>query len=180
MDRGRITLYIAASVDGFIADEDGGVEWLEEFSRKTEADGDAEGYDEFFSGIDCLVMGARTYEQIREFGEWPYGDRPTYVFTNRALPRLAETVEFVEGDVGAVATQLKRRYGHVWLVGGAQLLSSFLSENEVDELRLSLVPILLGSGIRLFPAGGARRRLRQLESITHGTGIAELRYDVVN
>ncbi|WP_416838450.1 dihydrofolate reductase family protein [Haloferax sp. DFSO52] len=178
MPTSRITLYIAASVDGYIATDDGGVEWLNEFEQDT-ANGDiTEAYEEFFDSLDCLVMGATTYEQIRGFGAWPYEDRPTYVFTHRDLPRATETVEFVDGDVDSVATELETQYDHIWLVGGAHLAREFLREHHVDELRLSVIPVLLGSGIPLFTEDHETRRLQHLDTTTYNSGIVELHYKI--
>ncbi|KAB1194651.1 dihydrofolate reductase [Haloferax sp. MBLA0076] len=178
MSTGKVTLYIAASVDGYIADDDGGVEWLDEFEQDS-ANGDiADAYEEFFASIDCLVMGATTYEQILTFGEWPYGDRPTYVLTHRDLPRATDAVEFVDGDIGSVATELEREYDHTWLVGGAQLARKFLDANHVDELRLSLIPVLLGSGIPLFERNDETYGLQHLDTRTYDSGIVELHYEV--
>ena len=175
MDRGRITLYIAASVDGYVADADGGVEWLEEIGEA--ADGDDFGYEAFLADVDCLAMGSKTYEQVLSFGEWPYGKLPTYVFTTRDLPRAAESVEFVEGDVAEVADDLTGRYDRVWLVGGARLVQAFLREGKLDALRLFVAPILLGNGVRLFDGDGERRRLRLVGAEAHGAGMVELRYE---
>ncbi|SDR19075.1 dihydrofolate reductase family protein [Natronobacterium texcoconense] len=170
---GRIILYIAASVDGFIADEDGGVEWLEEFD-----DGASDGYEAFFADVDCLVVGSNTYEQIRSFGEWPYEDRPAYVLTRRDLPRATDAVEFYDGNVTDLSAELDQQYDRIWLVGGARLARSFLRANQIDDLRLSIVPILLGDGISLFDGSGDRRRLHHLETETRESGIVELRYEV--
>lgn len=178
MSPGRIILYIAASVDGFIADDAGSVEWLDEFQQETATGDDDSGYEDFFTGIDCLVMGAATYEQVLTFGEWPYEDRPTYVFTHRELPRATDAVEFVEGPVDTVAIDLKGQYEHIWLVGGATLAQEFLREHQVDGLRLSLVPVLLGSGISLFSSTGERQRLLLRDAITRDSGIVELQYKV--
>lgn len=175
-DTGRITLYIATSVDGFVADADGGVGWLDEY--QTETDGVASGYDAFFAGVDCLVMGSATYEQVRGFGEWPYEDRPTYVVTRRDLPLAAESVELVADDVERLAARLRAEYDHVWLVGGARLAQSFLGANGVDELHLALVPVLLGRGIPLFGEEGGTHDLSLLDTTAYGSGIVELRYRV--
>ena len=177
MSAGTITLYIAASVDGYIATEDGGVEWLEEFQGETEDEDDVEGYEAFFADVDCLVMGAKTYEQVLSFGEWPYEDRPTYVLAHEERPRAAETIEFVDDDVATLAARLREQYDHVWLVGGARVARAFLRADGIDELRLSVVPLLLGSGIPLFGRDG-RRRLRLLGTTTYDTGIVELHYGV--
>jgi dihydrofolate reductase len=177
MGDGRITCYIAASVDGFIADADGGVAWLDAFDGDP---GGAADYESFFASVDCLAIGSTTYEQILGFGEWPYGDRPTYVFTGRQLPRATDAVEFVDGPVSTVAAELEARHEHVWLVGGGRLIRSFLREGRIDELRLHVAPILLGDGVPLFGAGGDRRDLELTGTRRYDGGIVELRYDVLD
>lgn len=175
MSTGIITLYIAASVDGFIATEDGGVSWLEKFQRDG---GDEGGYEEFFASVDCLLMGSKTYEQVLGFGAWPYGQKPTYVVTRRDLPRTNEAVELFDGPVDELAERLTREYEHVWLVGGAQLAQTVLRSNRIDRLHLSLVPVLLGRGIPLFDDAGETHELTLLDTIARDSGIVELRYDV--
>lgn len=172
MDSGDIVLYIATSVDGFIAAEDGSVGWLDEFQS------DDGRYKAFFAEIEALVMGARTYEQVRSFGEWPYEERPTYVLTRDDGSPDVEAVEFVRGDVDALGTRLREEYGRIWLVGGGEVARAFLREGQVDELRLSVVPLLLGDGIPLFGGGGTRERLVLVDATTHESGIVELRYGV--
>ncbi|KTG08441.1 dihydrofolate reductase family protein [Haloferax profundi] len=178
MSAGQVTLYVASSVDGYIADDQGGVEWLDEFGQETGDEGIADDYEEFFDSIDCLVMGATTYEQVLSFGEWPYGDRPTYVFTHRELSRATDAVEFVAGDIDSLATELEETYEHIWLVGGAQLAREFLRTGHVDDLRLSLIPVLLGSGIQLFSTNDEPRRLQHLVTRAYRSGIVELHYEV--
>jgi dihydrofolate reductase len=177
MTEGAIVLYIATSVDGYVATEDGGVKWLKEFESGA-TDAAVEDYEAFFASVDALIMGARTYEQVLTFGEWPYEDRPTYVLAHDEHPRATEAITFVDDDVGALAARLRDAYDRVWLVGGAQVAQSFLRERAVDELRLSLVPVLLGSGIPLFERAGEQQRLRLRGTTSHETGIVELRYDV--
>ena len=179
MSRTGVTLYIATSVDGYIADAEGGVGWLDEFGEESGDDASGAGFAGFFETVDCLVIGATTYEQVRGFGEWLYGDTPTYVFTHRDLPRATEAVEFVAGDPAAVVAELRDQYDHVWLVGGAALAQSFLRVREVDTLRLSLVPVLLGDGIPLFAGEYDRQRLRLRDTTTHGSGIVEHHYEVL-
>ncbi|WP_254764716.1 dihydrofolate reductase family protein [Natrinema marinum] len=178
MTTGEITLYIATSVDGFIAAEDGSVAWLEEFQPEAGTDDRDGSYETFFADIDALVMGATTYEQVRAFGDWPYEERPTYVLTHGEHPRATDAVEFVDGEVAALATELERRHDRIWLVGGAQVVRAFLREDRVDELRLTLVPVLLGRGISLFGTDGKQRTLELLENTTRETGMVELRYAV--
>jgi dihydrofolate reductase len=124
MGTGHITLYIATSVDGYVADKDGGVDWLDEF--ESEGGEESGGFSEFLETVDCLVMGATTYEQVLGFGEWPYGEKPTYVFTHRELSPATKAVEFVDEDVAPFSKELKRQHEHIWLVGGAKLAQSFL------------------------------------------------------
>lgn len=132
MSDGTVTLFIAMSVDGYIADANGGVSWLAEFEAAADDD-HHDDYAAFFENVDCLVMGATTYEQILSFDGWPYEDKPTYVFTHRDLPAATDAVEFVDRPVAAASTDLKERYSHIWLVGGAQLTRAFLGEQEIDE-----------------------------------------------
>ncbi|WP_254271872.1 dihydrofolate reductase family protein [Haloarcula marina] len=186
MPPGTIVLYVATSLDGYVATPDGGVAWLDEFDTSERAGGGDEetgdddergGYDAFFADVDCLVVGSRTYEQVLGFGDWPYADRPTYVATSRDLPRATDHVELVDGDVAELAGCLRREYDTVWLVGGAALAQSFLREGVVDQIRLNVVPLLLGDGIPLF-GDGPRRSLDLVETTRYPSGIVELCYDV--
>ncbi|USZ72224.1 dihydrofolate reductase family protein [Natronosalvus halobius] len=175
MTTGTITLYIATSVDGFVATEDGGVEWLEAFQSTGESDG---GYDAFFADIDALVMGSNTYEQVRSFGAWPYEDRPTYVLTHDDSVPVVDTVEFVDEPVADLAPRLREQYGRIWLVGGAQVAREFLEARQVDQLRLTIAPILLGGGICLFGTKGLRNRLKLEETTALESGLVDLRYGI--
>ncbi|ELY86524.1 bifunctional deaminase-reductase domain-containing protein [Natrialba hulunbeirensis JCM 10989] len=185
-------LYIATSVDGYIATDDGSVSWLEEIADAG-ADGSTDdptatenteptngGYDAFFASVDCLVMGSTTYEQVLDFGAWPYEDRLTYVLTSRELPLATDAVELVDDDPAALVERLKRHHDRIWLVGGATIAQSLLRANAVDELRLTLAPILLGSGISLFgdSEAGTRHALELLETTPRETGLVELRYRI--
>ncbi|MFD1511880.1 dihydrofolate reductase family protein [Halomarina rubra] len=175
MTAGATTLYIATSVDGYVAAEDGGVDWLEAFGGEDSA----AAYEAFFAAVDCLVMGATTYEQVLGFGEWPYEERPTVVVTSRDLPRATDAVELYAGDLDALAERLTDEYDHVWLVGGAQLARTFLALGRVDRLRLSVVPVVLGAGVPLFDGDGDRTDLTLLDSTSFESGIVELDYRVV-
>lgn len=167
----KVTLYIATSLDGFIAEPDGGVGWL-----FTEGD---YGYTAFFDSVGALLMGRRTYEQVLGFGEWPYGEKPTYVFTRSAPGGDHPHVEFVSGDLGAFVEELRRRTtGDVWLVGGAALVSAFRELGSIDEYILSVHPVLLGDGIPLFERSLPRETLRLLEVHTYESGLVQLRYAV--
>lgn len=142
-----VQLYIAASLDGFIADKDGGVGWLEAYNQ-----GGDHGFVEFAKGVGATVMGATTYEQVLGWGR-PYGDAPTWVFTHRELPVLeGADIRFTDRPPADVVAEIERETDkNVWLVGGGVLVKQFLDARLVDELILGLVPELLGEGIPLFP-----------------------------
>jgi dihydrofolate reductase len=181
MDDGTITLYLAVSLDGHVADAEGGVEWLEAYeSDPTDPEGPAVAYESFFESVDALVMGSTTYEQVLGFGEWPYGDRPTVVCTSRDLPRATDAVTFYDGDVADLAERLRGQYGHVWHVGGAALARAFLREGLVDDLQLTVVPVVLGAGIPLFDESVGTHSLALEETTTFSNGLVELRYRIVS
>jgi dihydrofolate reductase len=171
----RVQLYIAQSLDGFIADPGGGVEWLERFNTEDY------GYEDFLAGVGGVVMGATTYEQALSWDiPWPYHAMPSWVLTHRRLARpQGADVRFAEGPVGLVMAEVEETVGdrNVWLVGGAQLVRQFLEARLVDELMLFLVPVLLGDGIPLFqgapPLDGKLVSTREFSS-----GLVELRYEL--
>src|SRR5436305_1656431 len=121
---GLVQCYIAASLDGYIADRDGGVEWLEPF----QGGDDDYGYEEFFSQLGAIVVGAKTYEQIPDLGGWPYGGVPAWVMTHRDLPRWhGANATFTSADPGALVAQIRREVeGNIWVVGGAEVLKQFV------------------------------------------------------
>ena len=168
-------LYIAQSLDGYIADEEGGVGWLEEAGG-----GEDYGYAEFFAGVGAIAMGAATYEQLLGWGVWPYGDVPTWVFTHRSLavPPGAD-VRFTDRRAGDVVADLDDAAGggNVWLAGGASLVKQWIDERLLDELILFVVPVLLGGGIQLFERTRPSR-LELEEAKGYRTGFVELRYSL--
>ena len=138
----KIKLFIASSLDGYIAKEDGGVDWL--------PDNADSGYDEFYKTIDAVIMGRKTYEQVLTFGAYPYGDKKSYIFTSNSNRNKDENVEFVS-KIDEFTKELISSPGEdIWLVGGAEIISSFLNSGFVDEIIISIVPIILGKGISLF------------------------------
>ena len=167
----EVKLFIATSLDGFIAERDGGVDWL--FTD------DDYGYTAFFDSIEALIMGRRTYEQVLGFGEWPYGEKPTYVFTRGAPGGDHPHVEFVSSDTGPLVEKLRHRSsGDIWLVGGAALVSVFRELHLIDEYILSVHPVLLGDGIPLFERPQPRESLRLREELSFESGLVQLRYAV--
>jgi dihydrofolate reductase len=143
---GKIVLYIAASIDGYIAKEDGSVDWLDD----VKGDGGDNGYGAFYDGVDSLVMGRNTYEKVRELaGEFPYADKPCFVLS-RMLTGEIEHVTFTNEPISEV---LEREKGNVWIVGGGEVVKECLEQGLLDELYIAIIPKVLGRGIPLFPAG---------------------------
>jgi len=171
-----VTLHVVSSLDGVIAKKDNSVSWLDssgDVYEKGVSDGNA---DDVVTSIDCFVLGSRTYEHALQLG-WPYGDIPTVVITNRKLPSMRKSVEFYSGDLKKLVDEiLAPRYGNIWLVGGAMLCQSFLRLDLVDEIRLAIVPVLLGDGLRLFDNSGIESRWHLKNVIAYKTGVVELLY----
>jgi dihydrofolate reductase len=171
----RIKLYIACSLDGYIAREDGSIDWLTEYENSPETD---YGYSEFYGSIGTVLMGRKTYEQVLGFGNWPYGEKKAYVFTRQNEPLSREkNVEFVSGDIGEFARRLKENTEEdIWLVGGSQLIKVFLEENLVEDMIVFVVPIILGSGIPLFDRIGKEIRFRIINTERYKSGLVRLEY----
>jgi dihydrofolate reductase len=174
--RSTVTLHVVASLDGFIARHDNSVAWLEASGEVYERGVSEESAAGIVAAIDCYVLGSRTYEHALELG-WPYGDTPTVVVTSRKLPSTRTSVEFYSGDLRKlVAEVLAPRYRNIWLVGGAMLCQSFLKLGLVDEIRLAIVPVLLGDGLSLFGNTGAEQRWKLTDAVAYRSGIVELCY----
>ena len=173
----RIKLYIACSLDGFIAREDGSIDWLTKYENNPETD---YGYSEFYASIGTVLMGRKTYEQVLGFGEWPYWEKKAYVFTRQKEPlRREKNVEFASGDIAEFTRQLKEKENQdIWLVGGSQLIKVFLEEDLVQDLIVFVVPIILGGGIPLFDHIGKEIRLRSRRIEKYENGLIRVEYGV--
>ena len=172
-----IVVYIAATLDGFIATRDDSLQWL--FSVEGEGDN---GYGEFIATVDTIVMGRRTYDWLlREVGEenFPYREQRCYVLSHTSQGQN-EHVTFWNGDVLTLARQLRAQEGkRIWLVGGGELIQAFAQLQLVDEWILTLAPVLLGEGIPLFAQPGAPANLRLMGMRRFGQ-FAELHYETVH
>jgi dihydrofolate reductase len=170
-----VTLHVVSSLDGIIAKKDNSVSWLDSTGDVYEK-GVSEGNVGEVTSIDCFVLGSRTYEHGLQLG-WPYGDTPTVVITTRELPSTRKSVEFYSGDLKKLVDEiLAPRYRNIWLVGGALLCQSFLRLDLVDEIRLAIVPVLLGDGLRLFDNSGIETRWHLKDVVAYKTGVVELLY----
>ncbi len=167
---GKQALYIAMSLDGYIATEDDSLDWL--FAVEGEGDN---GYGEFIADVDCVVFGRRTYDWLlRETrGDFPYKTQKCYVFTTRDEP--LEFAERVGGDLASFVRRTRVEYGKVWIAGGGELIRGYLELDEIDEYRITVAPVILGKGIRLFRETGNPIRLTLVE-VRKRNQFAELVY----
>jgi dihydrofolate reductase len=169
----EIIYYVAASLDGYIATPDGGVDWLSAYNTEDED----YGYSAFYKSVDALVEGSKTYEQALGFGEWPHPGKPCWVCTRRALETHHSEVKFTSGDPEEVVAELRRLgLGRVWLVGGAQLAASFRKLGLIDQYIVSVIPTVLGSGISLFGSPGPQENLRLIDCKRFPSGLVQLSY----
>lgn len=166
-----IALYIAASLDGYIARPDGDIDWL------SIVDGfdDDYGYAAFYKSVDALLMGSKTYTQVCGFGDWPYPDKKTYVLSSRKISSDLPDVQIIPPDIEIMLESI-RRYNKVWLVGGAQLVNSLHQAGVIDEYILSIIPIILGEGIPLFIPPLAEQQLKLVSSESYSSGLVQLHY----
>ena len=165
-----VKLFIAATLDGYIADKNEGLDWL---FAADEAGGSA--YESFYAGIDTIVMGRRTFDWICQHEKiWPYAGKMCYVLTHQKLETadFIDSSEFIESVTADRLAELLQNQAtsqqSIWLVGGGELIRLFLEKNWLDALQISLAPVLLGRGIRLFPPGNYGAQLELLGARTFG------------
>lgn len=172
----NVVLYIGMSLDGYIADRDGQVDWM----TGQDGTGEEEGtYPEFAETVDTVIMGYRTYRQlVTELSpeEWIYAGKQTYVITHRKLSDEQEII-FTDEAFGKLLRRLKAEEGKdIWVCGGADIVNGLLRENLIDRFRIAVLPIILGDGIRLFDRQQLRKKLR-LTGRKEYNGIVELMYE---
>ena len=174
-----VILYIASSLDGYIARPDGGVDWLDEVAAQGDGPEEDFGCAEFLAGIGTVLMGRVTYDQILTFGvDYPYPGTAGYVFSRTRAGQRDENVEFVEvADIPRFISRLKAASDrHIWLVGGGLLIQEFLRLDLIDRIIMTVMPVILGEGILLFPPPTPRRDLLLVESRSFSSGIVQLTY----
>lgn len=179
----RLTIHMVSSLDGFIAKEDNSVSWFETVDSYekgvtlTEQD-----MAEFLKSIDCYVMGSHTYEHAIKLSKsygWVYGDIPVIVLTHRNLPVDGQNVEFYSGDLNNLVNErLKPNYNNVWMAGGAILAKDLICLKLADEIRLSIIPIILGEGKLFFDHIGQEQTLHLKDATAYKNGIVELHYEI--
>jgi dihydrofolate reductase len=190
---GKVLYSVTMSLDGYIAEADDTLEWLTGYEGSFEGD-DVEpikgSYDEFYEGVGALVMGSATYEFILGHmagggGEWPYKGKPTWVLTSRDLPRPEgpdARVRIGPARVSDIYDQLITAAGErdVWVVGGGNVASQFADEGLLDEVLVTVVPVVLGEGKPLFDrrVPGGAMQLKGVRSFDNG--MVELRYEIAH
>ncbi len=178
---GTTQYYLAQSLDGYLAEADGGIDWLEDYEGEAAVTGveTIDGtYDEFIAGVGALAMGSATYEFILGVGGWPYEGLPAWVFSSREQPAIeGADIRFASGPVGPHHAEMAAAAGdrNIWVVGGGDLAQQFADEGLLDELILTVVPVVLGTGLPTF-AGRLAEGLRLTGVRPYANGMVELRY----
>lgn len=168
-----VTLFIATSLDGYIAGPDDDLSWL-----FTDAD---YGFSSFFAGVDTLVMGRGTYDVVRTMGPWPYEGKTTIVVSRKGDVKVeTPETEVYSADLPGLLNHLgSDGRKNVWLVGGGELVRSFLAQGLLDRITVSLHPVLLGDGVPLFPGGFPRTMLLLESTKEFDGGLVRLDYHVM-
>lgn len=171
----KISLFIAMSLDGYIADSEGGVDWL---NGQGDDDENIDTYSEFAKTIDTILMGWNTYHQVvTELSpkEWTYDEFTTYVITHHERVS-SEKIRFVNMNPVELAKRLKEENGKdVWICGGANLVQQLVNEDLIDYYHVTVIPTLLGSGVRIFENGKYEIKLRLLKTRSYN-GMTDLIY----
>lgn len=169
----KVILYIAMSLDGFIARNDGDIGFL----SQVEQEGEDYGYSAFTETVDTFILGRKTYEKVLSMGfEAPYGEREVYVLTRTPKP-TAGTIHYFSGSLTDLIFRLKKQEGkHIYCDGGAETVHQFLLNDLFDELIISIIPVLLGDGIRLFGQSFPEQKLNLLSSKSFKKGLMQLHY----
>jgi len=171
----KVTLFIAMSLDGYIADNQGKVDWLEGQGEDTE---NIDSYFEFVKEIDTVIMGWNTYNQIvTELSpdEWIYNELTTYVMTHRKCIS-SEKINFIDMDLVELVKRLRVENGKgIWICGGANVIHQLVNQDMIDCYDITIIPTLLGAGIRLFEASEKEMQLKLLKTQCHD-GMIDLTY----
>lgn len=169
----QVILYIAMSLDGYIAKPNDDLSFL----STVEKEGEDYGYADFVSTIDTVILGRKTYDWVmKQVGEFPHADKNAYIITRTARPTIGKTV-FYTGDLTNLVRKLKSENGkNIFCDGGAEIVNELLKNDLLDEIIISVIPILVGNGTRLFKDGRPEQKLKLLDVKTFDTGLTQLHY----
>jgi len=172
----KVVLYIAMSLDGFIAGKNDELDFL----TQVEKEGEDYGYAQFIETIDTVVMGRKTYEIVLSFGVgFPHADKKSYILTRTSRDTEAN-VNFFNGNINTLIDDLKKTDGkNIFIDGGAEVVHSLLKDRLIDELIISIIPVLLGDGIRLFKGEEPGQKLELISTKAFEKGLVQLHYSAI-
>lgn len=174
LSRPKVSIYIASSIDGYIARKDGGLDWLEYVHTGNED----YGFEKFMSSIDAVVMGRKTYEVVTGLDEWAYKNKRVIVLSN-SFNTVRKEAELFSGELTKLLSQLHaENIKHIWIDGGVTI-SRFLEAGLVDEITISIIAMVLGSGIPLFSVMNQEHKCRLISMQSYPSSLAQLKYEVV-
>jgi len=181
-DEFKVTIHMVSSLDGIIAKKDNSISWFDT-SDNYEKGVVGQDPEEFLKTIDCYVMGSRTYEHALELSKsygWAYGNKPAIVLTNRNLPADGQNIEFYAGDLNKLVNErLKPNYRNVWIAGGSMVTKEFIRQKLADEIRVSILPVILGDGLLFFDHIGQEQALHLKDTKAYKNGMIELCYEII-
>ena len=169
----KVILYIAMSLDGYIATHDNGLEFLSLVEEK----GQDYSYTDFVNSIDTVIVGRKSYDKVISMGlEYPHTDKDLYIITHNPEPTVGST-KFYTGDLKELVLDLKDKKGkNIYVDGGSEIVNQLLTENLIDEFYISIIPVLLGEGISLFRDGRPDLILKLVSSKSFNKGLVQLHY----
>ncbi|MCX7987593.1 MAG: dihydrofolate reductase family protein [Bacteroidales bacterium] len=175
----KLMLFIAMSFDGYIAKPNDDLSFL----KTVEKEGEDYGYDDFIATIDTIIVGRKTFDYVLKevgFSHYDNGQRDIYVITRTEKPAIGRTT-FYTGNLTELVHRLKSEQGkNIFCDGGAEIIHELLKKDLIDELIISIIPVLLGSGTRLFKDGRPEQQLELLNVKTFDTGLTQLHYKRAN
>ena len=174
----KVILYIAQSLDGYIARKDGNLDWLpQEISGKMN-----KFYSEFSQQVDAVLMGRKTYDQIVNVlspNQWAYPNKTSYVWTSTKIESLYDNVHFMDTDLVTFVKELKEQEGkNIWVLGGGALIAELIKNNLIDEYSIAIVPVILGEGIPLFPQDNKNTVFLKMQECIEENGMIQTRYTI--
>ena len=176
----KTSVYIATSLDGFIARPNGDIDWLSDGCF--DGGGEDYGYKTFMDSVDVLVMGHNSYEKVLTFGEWPYGDKRVVVLSSKGViirKDIADSVQSMSGPPAEIVRRLSRQGATHLYVDGGRTIQGFLTAGLITQFIITRIPIILGKGIPLFGPVAEDIRLRHLETHSYPSGLVQSRYEVI-
>ena len=173
----KVILYIAASLDGYIAKPNDDLSFLNAVQRE----GEDYGYQEFMRSVDTVILGRKTYDWVMTQVEiFPHAELQTFVITSSKRENLGK-ITFYNGDIPELITNLKTRDGqNIFIDGGAAVVNTLLNHSLIDEIIVSIIPVLLGDGVRLFNNGRPEQAMQLLSCKQFDSGLVQLHYKIVD